>query len=66
MNIWTVYASPLDYPGQFVARRWIFHEPTGDLLVADTLEELRAMLPAGLERFERFDGDDPVIVECWL
>lgn len=34
-------------------------------LVADTLEELRAMLPAGLMRHDRTSLDPPDVIEVW-
>jgi hypothetical protein len=69
LSIWTVYQNPSDYPGKFVARRSeitrdITH--TNDMFVANTLEEIRALLPVGLHRIERYQLDDPVIVECWV
>ena len=66
MNIWTVYYSPADYPGKFVARRWILDMPTTDVLVDDTLPALRERLPPGLYRMNRNPQDDPVIIETWI
>lgn len=66
MNVWTVYNSPKDYPGKFVARRWELTTPTDDVIVADTLDEVRERLPLGLYPLDRHPGDDPVIVETWL
>ena len=70
LSIWTVTANTSDYPGQYVARR---HEcrtggvfASDDHHVADTLDEVRTMLPRGLVRFPRDAADDPVIVESWL
>lgn len=69
VSIWTITANPSDVPGKHVARR---HEcraggvfATGDHRVADTLDEVRAMLPSGLTRFPSDLDDDPVIVESW-
>jgi hypothetical protein len=31
MDIWTVYENPSDYPGRFVARRFILDQPTADV-----------------------------------
>lgn len=68
---WTIYRSPRDYPGQFVARRWIV--PTGgdlmatnEMFTADTLNELRQLLPLGLVNIGRMPGDEPQIVEVWI
>jgi hypothetical protein len=35
-------------------------------LIADTLEELRGLLPPGLVRISRAEQDDAVIVESWF
>jgi NAD-dependent SIR2 family protein deacetylase len=72
MSIWTVYHNPTDFPGKFVVRRHvIFHgqtEPqaTTEHFVADSLDEIRRMVPQGLVRLARFDEDDAKIVEVWL
>lgn len=63
-----------DQPGAFVARLWITRGPrregtggpTGHLLRAGTLDEIRALLPPGLTRFERDPSDPPNILETWL
>lgn len=70
MSGWTVYDHPSDYPNAFVARRWLTDGPavtlTNEMFTADTLQELRALLPAGLHCIPRFEGDQPQIVEVWL
>lgn len=74
LEMWTIYDHPLDYPDKYVARRWeILREgnktkehPSNDLLLAETVEELREQLPRGLYRLDRFAGDDPKILEVWL
>lgn len=70
LSIWTVYDHPRDYPASFVARRSEVIDGvvqvTADMFVADTLDELRALLPPGLYRLPRFPGDQPHIVEVWL
>jgi hypothetical protein len=70
LSIWTIYDSPSDYPGQFVARCFISDAigvtPTGVALFAGTLGAVRAMLPPGLHRIPRYEQDDPKIVEVWL
>jgi len=67
---WTVYDHPRDHPDSYVARRWLTSEgqviATSDMFVADTIEELRSLLPPGLVCMPRMPMDDPVIVECWL
>jgi len=70
LNVWTVYNSPRDYPGLFVARRSearkgvVLH--THDVLIATTLEKLREQIPAGLHCMPRDPSDEPQIVECWF
>jgi hypothetical protein len=70
MHLWVIYDHPRDFPDRFVARK---HHvvpgasgPTLEILTADTLDDLRAKLPAGLVLLSRHPMDDPVIVETWL
>lgn len=65
LELWTVYDSPVDLPGRFVARKWL-NQPTNELLQDKTLEGLRGRLPQGLTRLERSPQDDPKIVETWI
>jgi hypothetical protein len=66
IDVWIVYDSPSDFPGRYVARRFKMNEPTSDVLTAATLEDLRALLPAGLIRLERTEHDQPHLVEVWV
>lgn len=66
LELWTVYDSPIDLPGRFVARKWLLDQPTRELLQDKTLEGLRAKLPQGLTCLQRSPQDDPKIVETWL
>ena len=66
LEIWTVYDSPIDLPGSFVACKFLLDQPTNDLLQDKTLEGLRAKLPPGLMRLDRSPQDDPRIVETWF
>jgi hypothetical protein len=70
MDIWTIYDHPTDYPDSFVARRSVIskHETitTTDMFVADTLEELEALLPRGMAWIPRMKMDDPKIVGVWI
>ena len=61
-----VYNSPADYPGQFAARLWDLDKPTRYIVVADTLEAVRAAIPEDMIRFHRDQSDDPCIVESWI
>lgn len=70
LSMWTVYDHPKDFPQHYVARCFIVDAvgvtPTGVVLFANTLEELRAILPRDLYRMRRFEQDDANIVEVWL
>lgn len=37
LNTWTVYNNPNDYPGKFVARRFLNGQPTAEIKIAETL-----------------------------
>jgi len=70
--IYTVYDNPLDYPGQWVIRR--FFVSAGQVLAdfniwsrSGSLEAARATLPPHAQFLrERYDDDDPKIVEAWI
>jgi hypothetical protein len=70
LEIWTVYDHPSDYQDKFVARKSLVTAQgsimTHEMFVADSLVEIRMLLPPGLARIPRYENDDPVIVECWL
>jgi hypothetical protein len=71
LEIWTVYERPRDFPAfRFVVRvhevRAGAHGPTGRAWGAQTLEDVRSVIPPGLYRMDRNPDDDPIIVETWL
>lgn len=69
LEIWTVYDSPTDFPGLFVARKWLIkQEPvaTEEAFTGPTLQSVRDQIPAGLHRIPRAPEDDLNIVESWL
>lgn len=70
LPMWTVYMpTTRDYPGRYVARMFVTlpeSKPTRFVLLHDTLEGLRELLPPGLLRIHRDPSDDPVILEVWL
>ena len=66
VTLWTVYKHPRDYPDKFVARKFVLDKPTSEILIGNTLEEIRTLLPKGLTRMERDENDKPVIVETWI
>lgn len=74
LDIWTVYDSPKDMPGRFVARRFEIRPDAKDPVATDEhysatdLEMIRRYLSEirGLTPLARSEGDEPHIVECWL
>lgn len=66
LSIWVVYNSPADFPGRFVARKWLNDVATSELVQAESLEALRELLPPGLYCLPRAQEDDAVIVESWF
>jgi hypothetical protein len=62
---WIIQHDLPEYPGKFIARLAMAH-PTAYVMVADTLAELRVMLPPGLVRSERQPSDPPDVVEIWF
>lgn len=62
---WIVQNDPPEHPDKFVARFATDH-PTIYVMVADSLAEIQAMLPAGLVRSERQPVDPPDVVEVWF
>ncbi len=69
-----IYDSPNDYPGRFVVRPFSIIADAGAQVLmqpdicrlADSIEEARKFVPAGLACFGRDFFDDPKIVETWL
>lgn len=70
LPMWVVCRPTIrDYTGRWTARLWhTLPEPlsTEFVLVADTLEGVRELLPPGLARLQRNPNDDPVIEETWM
>lgn len=71
INMITIYNSPPDYPGKFVARWWTTENgrpKIGDIFdVAQDLEPLQAKCQdLGLVKIIRDDSDPASIVETWL
>lgn len=69
LPMWTITERPRDYPEGYVARmHYSLPRPavTPYALHAQSLAEVRRLLPPGLYRLGRSPQDDPVIVETWL
>jgi hypothetical protein len=66
---YAIYDHPIDYPDSFVVREWLVRPgevDVGDARIAATLEEARAMIPAGATLVEAGDFGDPKIIEVWM
>lgn len=70
LTIWTIYEKPKDFPNSLVARRWKISaggkKATDCIIIGQTLEEVRNLLPYGLTIVPRETNDDPCIVESWI
>ena len=62
---WVVMRDPPEHPDKVVARL-VTETPSPYVLVADTLAEVHARLPAALARSERQPADPPEVVEIWF
>jgi hypothetical protein len=61
---WIVFRDEPNYPGKVIARL-ATDTPTAYVLAADTLAELRLILPRGLRVTKRHSVDPPEILEMW-
>lgn len=72
LRMWTIYASPRDYPDKFVARMFEVDasgaRPTESIVISDSLDTIRECMAIqmGLTCITRSPEDEPQIVESWL
>ena len=70
MIMYVIYDKPSDFPYHFVVRQFIIDPgkvtPGKICGIARTLDEIRSQLPSGLSRIDRFEEDDPNIVEIYF
>jgi len=71
--MWTVYKHPKDYPGEYVARKFVITEnscgPSNESISSRSLRDVRNVLRSlygGLIQLKRPPDDEPHIVEVWL
>jgi hypothetical protein len=71
--LYTIYEHPLDFPDEYICRRWIAGGIKTDTLDkgepylrAPSLTALRKLLPPGLSCIGRIVWDGPVIQEVWV
>jgi hypothetical protein len=62
---WVISQDQDNHDGQFVARL-VANGPTLYVILAETLAELQAKLPAGLEWSDRQPSYPPEVVEIWF
>ena len=71
--MWRVYKHPKDYPGEYVARKFVitedFYGPAYESISSRSLRDVRMVLRSlyrGLIQLKRLPDDGPDIVEVWL
>jgi hypothetical protein len=71
--MWTVYKNSKDYPGEYVARKFVvkedFYGPSNESISSRSLRDVRNVLRSlypGLIQLKRPPDDEPHIVEVWL
>jgi hypothetical protein len=64
--MYVIYKHPLDYPKEYVCRRWVGETPDAEPYARGKLSEVRRALPPGLYRMPRWKNDDPAILEVWF
>lgn len=65
LNVYVIYDSPLDAPGDFVVRRWEYETPRESFRFP-SLAAAREAIPPGLVRLLPAESDAKSIVETWL
>lgn len=70
MRNYTIYKHPADYPNHYVMRVFIISPlnvyPTDEFYLADSLEKIRAFVPAGCVCTARDANDSLSIFEIWV
>jgi hypothetical protein len=70
LRMWTIYERPMEHPEHFVVRKWRVTKdgpwPSSHVQLASTLDDARAVVPAGLVCLARSGSDDPTVVETWF
>ena len=71
--MWTVYKHPNDYPGEYVARKFViaedFYRSSKESISSRSLRDVRNVLQSlypGLIQLKRPPDDEPHVVEVWL
>jgi len=71
--MWKVYKHPKDYPGEYVARKFLITEalygPSNESISSRSLRDVRNVLRSlycGLIQFKLSPDDEPHVLEVWL
>jgi len=71
--VWKVYKHPKDYPGEYVARKFVITDdsygPNNESISSRSLRDVQNVLRSlycSLIQLKRPPGDEPHIVEVWL
>lgn len=67
IEMWVVYDNPTDYPGKFLARKWMGATATNDRIESSELSVIHEFLGGlGFVRVAPDPKDNPAIKEIWL
>lgn len=61
-----IYDHPKDYPNSYVARIWDTDRPTNVIVANENLDILRNLMPKNMGCINKFETDDPCMLEIWL
>lgn len=71
-TIYAIYENPVDQPGCYVVRAWVWSPNDGryvagaGLGMTGRIEDARKLLPPGLVRLKEREGNGSSIVETWI
>ena len=67
IEFWTIYQNLSLYPDKFVALRFVTSTRTDDLVIRDSLNEIRDIMEReGKRRIEPGYNEEPTIIEIWI
>jgi hypothetical protein len=67
IELWTIYQNLPDYPNKFVALKFITSTRTDELIIRDSLEDIREILEKeGRRRIEPNYDEEPTVIEIWI
>jgi hypothetical protein len=61
-----IYDHPKDYPNSYVARIWDMDKPTNVVVANENIYVLRKLIPKNMGCINKFETDDPCMLEIWL